>query len=99
MLYLSHFYCKLTLYQRNSRGEHLTGTSVGPEHIKQTISALQRYMREHQHRAKYQNSPESRIPLRNLDIVKVYEWVAAANEPARVKRAHVLKSKGTSAGV
>jgi len=88
----------LMYLQRDNHGRELEGTSVGKEHIKQVISALQRYMRSHQHDALYRDCPETQIPLRNQDWVKLYETAASANEPTRIKQAHTMKTKGTGAG-
>jgi len=89
----------LTIQKRNSSGREISGTSVGKESIKQSINALQRYMREHQHLPEYAGCQETQHLLRNQDWVKVYEQAASANEPMRVKNAHALKAKGTSAGM
>ena len=56
-------------------------------------------MREHQHLPEYAGYQETQQLLRNQDWVKVYEQAASANEPTRVKNAHALKAKGTSAGM
>jgi len=84
--------------QRNNRGHEIGGSSVGKESIKQSINALQRYMKEHQHLPEYQDCPETWMPLRDQEWVKIYENAAYANEPTRIKNAHTMKSKGTSAG-
>jgi len=55
-------------------------------------------MKDHQHLPEYQSCPETRVALRDQEWVKVYETAASANEPTRIKNAHALKSKGTSAG-
>lgn len=76
----------------------MDGTSVGKESIKQSISALQRYIHEHQHEPEYFNCPDTRIPLRSQDIVKIFETSASASEPKRIQNAHLLKAKGTVNG-
>ncbi|KAJ3502645.1 hypothetical protein NLJ89_g8791 [Agrocybe chaxingu] len=84
---------------RDNRGRDIEGSSIGKEHIKQVISALQRHMREHQHLPEYSGCPDTRIPLRDQDWVKLYETASAAREPDRKKKAHILKAMGTSADI
>jgi hypothetical protein len=86
------------IWQRDHHGNEISGTSVGKNSIAQCISALQSYINEHQHNAEYQNSTEVHILLRNQPCVKTFEKAACANEPTRVSKAHVVKSKGTISG-
>ncbi|PPQ70700.1 hypothetical protein CVT25_010617 [Psilocybe cyanescens] len=88
---------EFTRNKRTSRGNEKSGTSLGKDSIKQTISALQRYMKEHQHEPLYQNCPDTRISLRDQDWVKKFEEAASAREPQRIADAHTAKSKGTLA--
>lgn len=55
-------------------------------------------MNAHQHEAEYFDCPDTRVPLRSQDIVKMYETAACANEPKRIQEAHILKAKGTLNG-
>lgn len=87
-----------TRNKRNNRGVEIAGTSVGKESIKQTISALQRYMLEHQHEPEYFNCPDTRVPLRSQDMVKIFEITSCASEPKRIQESHLLKAKGTING-
>ncbi|KAF4609994.1 hypothetical protein D9613_010503 [Agrocybe pediades] len=93
-LFLNH---ELERNKLDKNGREIPGTSVGKEHIKQTISALQSYIRSHQHLPVYANCPETKVLLRHQDLVKSFEEVACANEPTRIKEAHTMKTKGTSA--
>ncbi|PPR01349.1 hypothetical protein CVT26_015407 [Gymnopilus dilepis] len=87
---------KKSVYSQNSSKTELQGSSVGQRSIAQAISALQQYMKQHQHEPVYANSPETPVMLRQQDWVKVYEKKAAVNEAQRRKNAHTTKAKGTS---
>ncbi|KAF4621784.1 hypothetical protein D9613_012121 [Agrocybe pediades] len=90
---------ELSRNKLDKNGRQLSGTSVGKEHIKQAISALQSYIRSNQHLPAYANCPDTRVLLRHQDWVKSFEVIARANEPTRVKEAHIMKTKETGADV
>lgn len=84
--------------QHNNHGHEINGSSIGKGSIKQSINALQWFMKDHQHLPEYQSCPETQMVLQDQEWVKVYETAASTNEPTHIKNAHALKAKGTSAG-
>jgi len=80
-----------TRNKRDRAGHEIGGTSVGKSSILQTISALQGYIRDHQHEVEYRNCPETQTPLRDQACIKTFEKAVSANEPTRISNAHVAK--------
>ncbi|KAJ7148156.1 hypothetical protein C8R43DRAFT_1194964 [Mycena crocata] len=70
-------------------------SSVGVASLKQAISALENWRFNNQHR--YKDIPDAQIGLRTDPRIKAFESAAAHKEPERVKMAHSLKAKGSSA--
>ncbi|KAJ7888244.1 hypothetical protein B0H13DRAFT_1888494 [Mycena leptocephala] len=71
-------------------------SSVGVSGLKQAISAMEHWRLNNQHL--YKNIPEAQIGLRTDPRIKAFESAASHKEPERVKMAHSLKAKGSSAG-
>lgn len=71
---------------------------MGAEHIKQVISALERYRYDHQHEEAYKICPESHVPLRSDVRITTFEAAAKSNEPKRIAESQSLKATGVSSG-
>jgi hypothetical protein len=71
-------------------------SSVGVSGLKQAISAMEHWRLNNQHL--YKDIPEAQIGLRTDPRIKAFESAASHKEPERVKMAHSLKAKGSSAG-
>jgi hypothetical protein len=79
-------------------GLEIPGTTVGHQHVSQTITALE-YMRFHnQHEPEYKADPESQIKLRSDTRIVSFEKAAGANEPQRITDSSMRKSVGIIAG-
>lgn len=68
------------------------------QHVKQVISALEKYRFDHQHEPPYVAHPEGGISLRDDARIKMFETAAQAKGPERIAQAQVLKAAGSSAG-
>lgn len=62
------------------------------------INALERYRKDHQHESEYQAYSESLQPLRRDVRISTYEKGSKADEPKRIREAHILKANGVSSG-
>nr|GAT42467.1 predicted protein [Mycena chlorophos] len=80
--------------KRTNNGVESTST-CGVSHIKQVISALERYRFESQHLHK--DIPDWDKPLRTDSRIKGIEKNAAHKEVERIQMAHTLKAAGTHA--
>ncbi|KII91422.1 hypothetical protein PLICRDRAFT_173275 [Plicaturopsis crispa FD-325 SS-3] len=80
--------------KRGAVGESVAGSSVGKEHIKQIISALEHKRLHHQHL--YRDIPDAQISLRGDVRIRVFESAAKKNEGERIRKSQALKAAGTS---
>ncbi|KAF5381020.1 hypothetical protein D9615_004052 [Tricholomella constricta] len=83
--------------KQTSDGKDIPGTRLGPDAIKQCVSALESYRYHHKGSdPRYKSDPEAQQPLRNDERITTYEKSAYATEPERLAESQVLKAKGVT---
>ncbi|KAG6905462.1 hypothetical protein DXG01_002541, partial [Tephrocybe rancida] len=85
-----------TRLKKSSDGQPIPGTRLGVEAIKQCISELENWRREHENI--YEGNPEALRHLRDDDRIRAYEDSARSSERDRISDEQTSTARGTVAG-